>query len=636
MNNKDDETKRIPVVKGSEPDREEKENSASPVRGFDPSKAMFVPSDKNASPVPAKKPENSDENTGKPEVKTSIKKADNEYTMATPVVSSEVKPEFIPKADMESTSEIPVISPKKDNNSSQKSDKPEKTLAFYNPDDENKPEQKSPEKPAEQKKTEPAFQKDESRGGKKTHKWLYALLISIASIVLCIAVVISYVFPKIIEDGGMAILHNVSAVVGEPPKNVNVLLVGTDKDGYRTDPIMVATYDNDTQSVHVMQIPRDTYVKGNGRIDKKINSAYFSGIDTLKDEIFKAFGIEIHRYLAVELNGFVEIIDAIGGVEVDVPINMHYDDPVQDLHIHINKGLQVLDGKDAEGFVRYRKGNDGSSYPLGDIDRMKAQKQFVQNTVAKLVSIDGISKIPELLGIAKDNIETDISTAEATSYATKILSLNSDSINFYTAPGVPLYKYGGWYYFIDGQENRTLVMNHFNGEHNKKSYSPVYFDLTADPYDSQAASSSSTGSSSADISDDERYSYYSPENDMGYYDDETDGTNVPVIDDDSIIGNSDENDDYAVDEDSQTGTSQTPSDTSLEKPSNRPSSSGTSSQTKPKQEKPSQSNNPTSTKPDSSTGSASTAPDTDDAPAVQTPQKPVESLPSDAPQIDFD
>ena len=486
-----------------------------------------MPSDKSAKPV------HGGADTKQPDPKKSVTSetaVSADTTAAVPVVETadtvlpkkEQTDNFAPDSD--ATVEVPLVTDADINGDSSAKE-------AHTPVASKEPAQ--PKKPG----TSPRF---------KTRKWIYAIMFSIVSVILCVTVILTYVFPKIIEDGGAAILNNVSAIVGEPPENVNVLLVGTDKGGYRTDTIMVASYDNDTQTVHVLQIPRDTYVKGNGRSDKKINSAYYSGIDTLKDEIFKAFGIEIHRYLAVELDGFIEIIDAIGGVEVDVPINMHYDDPTQDLHIHIKKGVQVLDGKDAEGFVRYRKGNDGSSYPLGDIDRMKAQKQFLQNTVSKIVSIDGASKIPELINIAKDNIETDISTSEATSYATKILSLSSENINFYTAPGVPLYKYGGWYYFIDGEENRTLVMNYFNGDNNKKSYSPVYFDLSQDA--DETVSSTESQYDSSDVSDDERYSYYSPENDMGYYDDDTDyysssaETQTPVIyednDDDSSAGQS--------------------------------------------------------------------------------------------------
>ncbi len=610
MNNKDDETKRIPIV------NKQDDVPPSPIHGFDPSKVMFIPSDKNSAPTPASpvpeqpafsKPDkqpvdksstavsaHEDTDIDKTVIIPAIDNTTAEKTTTVPFIensSQSTSPvqttSSVPVSDPDATAEIPVITPKQEPETPAIAPTSQNTVLNQQPAVNKAPET-----------------------GKKTHRWMFAIGFSIISIILCISIIMTYVFPRIIEDGGVAILDNVTAIIGEPPKHTNVLLVGTDNGGYHTDTMMVASYDNESQSVHVMQIPRDTYVKGNGRADKKINSAYFIGIDTLKDEIFKAYGIEIHRYLAVELDGFIEIIDAIGGVEVDVPINMHYDDPVQDLHIHIDKGLQVLSGKDAEGFVRYRKGNDGSSYPLGDIDRMKAQKQFVQNTVSKIISIDGLSKLPELIGIVNDNIETDISTTEATSYATKILSLGSDKITFHTAPGVPLYKYGGWYYFVDGQENQTLVMEHFNGKYNKKSYTPVYFDLSPDA--SETASATDSDYNSSDVSDDERYTYYSPENDAGYYDDEDGNTSsgVPVIDDDTSETDSSDSSDSS----SQQGNSSQ---------NNKPSSS--------------QGNKPSDTKPDSSaSGSSNTAPETDDAPSVQTPQKPAENLPPDAPQFDFD
>lgn len=626
MQGKNDETKRIPIVNKQDSAPSQTTGQSSPVRGFDPSKVMFVPSDKSAKPVhvPA--------DVNQPDTVKSITSGtadDADVTAAVPVVEAADATAAVPVVETADT-----VSPKKEQTDNFAPDNdatveiPLVTDADINGDFSAPAANAST---AHEEHSQP--KKADTAPRSKARKWIYAIVFSIVSVILCLTVIMTYVFPRIIEEGGTAILNNVSAIMGEPPENVNVLLVGTDKGGYRTDTIMVASYDNDTQTVHVLQIPRDTYVKGNGRSDKKINSAYYSGIDTLKDEIFKAFGIEIHRYLAVELDGFVEIIDAIGGVEVDVPINMHYDDPTQDLHIHIKKGLQVLDGKDAEGFVRYRKGNDGSSYPLGDIDRMKAQKQFLQNTVSKIVSIDGASKIPELIDIAKDNIETDISTSEATSYAAKVLSLSSESINFYTAPGVPLYKYGGWYYFIDGEENYTLVMNYFNGDNNKKSYSPVYFDLSQGA--DETVSSTESQYDSSDVSDDERYSYYSPDDDMGYYDDDADYDSSSAEAQSPVIDDEDEDEDGSAGQSSATQT--------------RPGSSGAASQQQGSQSqsgisqtRPSSSQSPSSNSSSSQSGNSGSANNqqqgssSSQSPSLSSPPSQSTTPSQSAPEIDLD
>lgn len=340
---------------------------------------------------------------------------------------------------------------------------------------------------------------------KRRRIWIPVLSSSLVIILACMAVLSSYIL-SIIQQNGMAsgIAEIITPMMGsvEPPQYTNVLLVGTDKEGYRTDTIMVATYDNETESVHVIQIPRDTYVAGNGRRDKKVNSAYFSGIDNLKDEIFLALGLEVHKYVSVELKGFVEMVDAIGGVEFDVPINMDYDDPEQNLHIHLKKGLQTLDGKKAEGLVRYRKSNDGTSYPLGDLDRMKVQREFIMKLIEKIVSIDGLSKIPELLEIAQSNVQTDIPYSEAYGYITKLLSIDKANIKFFDTPGEAEYKYGGWYYFVDNAETKDIVSQYFYGNKNKKTH--VIASVPANSSNRTAPPMSSN----KDIADDERYTYY--------------------------------------------------------------------------------------------------------------------------------
>lgn len=332
--------------------------------------------------------------------------------------------------------------------------------------------------------------------------WIPVLTSSLVVLACCITLLASYIIPIIQQHGmlrGMAQIVTPMMGPTEPPRNTNVLLVGTDRDGYRTDTMMIASYNNDDGSVHVMQIPRDTYVDGNGRRDKKINSAYFSGIDQLRYEIQLAYGITIHRHLAVQLDGFVEMVDKLGGVEVDVPINMDYDDPYQDLHIHLNKGYQLLDGKKAEQFVRYRKNNDGTGYPMGDIDRMKAQKNFIMALVQKVVSANGIAKIPELIEIAQQSIKTDMVYDEAYSYISTLLSIENSKITFLEAPGDMDYRWGGWYFFVDQKEAKQMAQQYFGG-------GDIAVSATLKP--SATPKSHPDYSDHDDVSEDERYTYY--------------------------------------------------------------------------------------------------------------------------------
>ncbi len=347
---------------------------------------------------------------------------------------------------------------------------------------------------------------------KRSRKWVPVFISSAIAVIMCMSILTAYVIPIITEWGmarGMAKIITPLVNANEPPRNTNVLLVGTDRGGYRTDTMMVATYDNANNVVNVMQLPRDTYVSGNGRRDKKLNSAYFSGIDQLKYELELAYGIKIQKYLAVELDGFIEMVDELGGVEVYVPIDMDYDDPTpgQDLHIHLNEGLQVLSGEDAEGFVRFRKNNDGTGYPLGDIDRMAAQKDFIMAVIKKVISMDGISKIPELLEIAKDNIITDITTDEATAYVYKVLSLDSESIRFYEAAGEMAYQ-SGWYFFVDEEENEMMVNQYFNGDKNVAAIYSSKPASTRKPSQKTTTPKPEPEPEYDDIDDSERYTYY--------------------------------------------------------------------------------------------------------------------------------
>jgi len=325
---------------------------------------------------------------------------------------------------------------------------------------------KSPE-PVKQEKTqtEPVLEEDlpdDEKTGPRM--WVPVLISCIAMIVMCISLITTYVIPVFYENGfasGMAKIVSPIIGVNLPPEDANVLLLGVDKDGYRTDTIMIAHYDDELKKVTVMQIPRDTYVGGNGRYDKKINSAYFAGIDQLKKEIKMAYGIDIHKYVTVDLEGFRQIVDLLGGVEVNVPIYMDYDDPEQNLHIHIKAGTQVLNGKQAEGFVRYRKSNDGVDYP-----REKSQKAFLTAMFKKVATPEGIAKAPEMLEIAGKYIETDLTASHILGYASAVLELPEGNLVFMDAPGGPRLISAGYYFFVDKQEAANVAKQYFGAAEN--------------------------------------------------------------------------------------------------------------------------------------------------------------------------
>ena len=241
------------------------------------------------------------------------------------------------------------------------------------------------------------------------------------------------------------------------------VVAGVDEEGYRTDLILFCRYNMADDSINVLQIPRDTRIE-NERNDKKINSAYGSPEkeQTLFDEIESVIGIRPEKSVIVSFKAFREIIDAIGGVEIDVPIRMYYHDPFQNLNIDLYPGVQLLDGKRAEMFMRFRQNDDGSGYPNGDIDRIAAQKVFYQAAFSKLLSGSTILKAPKIIGVLTQNIKTDFTVGEMANYMGRLPRFSMDKVKIHTLPGEGGYDNNGVsYFFHDKEATMTLIKEHF-------------------------------------------------------------------------------------------------------------------------------------------------------------------------------
>jgi len=238
--------------------------------------------------------------------------------------------------------------------------------------------------------------------------------------------------------------------------SINFLVVGVDAFNL-ADLIMVAQYNFETGELNAIQIPRDTRVETT-RWDNKINSAFsLSGIEELKNDVTQITGLEIDRYVIIGLRGFRDIVDAIGGVEIDVPIRMFYTDPYQNLTIDLRPGPQTLNGRQAEGFIRFRKNNDGSGYPDGDLGRLRAQQQFYTAVMDRLVSARGILQLPNLIGIVQDNVRTDISGSEMVRFVSIALRADLYGFNIMKLPGDSGFV-GGISYFLHNAEETSRIV----------------------------------------------------------------------------------------------------------------------------------------------------------------------------------
>jgi len=236
------------------------------------------------------------------------------------------------------------------------------------------------------------------------------------------------------------------------------LLVGTDMDDGNTDTLMVVSYDTKGQKISIMSIPRDTMINESWDI-KKINSVYSrtgNSLDSLESRIQKLVGFKPDFYVKVELKMFIELVDLVEGVEFDVPQDMNYDDPYQDLHIHLKKGVQVLDGEQAMELVRFRR------YSEGDIKRVEVQQNFMKALIKECLSLKHWGKIKAYIDLAMKNIETDLDSGSVVWFAANVLGLN----------GVPALK-------MEDVETCTLPGDYWGtawsrDTHQQQSYVTIY------------------------------------------------------------------------------------------------------------------------------------------------------------------
>ena len=222
-----------------------------------------------------------------------------------------------------------------------------------------------------------------------------------------------------------------------------VLILGRDTGGGgNTDTMLLASYDVTNQKATVMSIPRDTMVNVSWDI-KRINSVYNyygggdRGIQYLYKEIAQLVGFEPDYQVVVEWDAVGQIVDAMGGVWFDVPRNMNYDDPYQDLHIHQEKGYRLLTGDDAMQVLRYRHDNDMRyGYPDGDLGRIKTQQAFLTAMVDQLLQIKNVTKINQFIQVFQNNVETDLSFQNILWFAQQAIlgGLSLETVEFVTMP----------------------------------------------------------------------------------------------------------------------------------------------------------------------------------------------------------
>lgn len=286
---------------------------------------------------------------------------------------------------------------------------------------------------------------NKSKETKKKRKIWKKVLIVIVLILLGASGVFAY---KVHINGGGT--KGILSTVLDTKKDVGefrclVLGISTDEKGsLLTDTIMIASYNPQTQKAALVSVPRDTYTGKNtakATAYEKINALYSRKEDpqTVLDAVNNLTGLDLQYYVIVKTEAFIKLVDAIGEVTFNVPIDMNYDDTSQDLHIHLKAGEQKLDGDKAEQLVRFRHNNNGTSYPdeygNNDLGRMRTQREFIMAVIKQTAKVENITKLGQILDVAKENVITNIDFDVAKDYIPYIVEFNTDNLETAALPG---------------------------------------------------------------------------------------------------------------------------------------------------------------------------------------------------------
>lgn len=290
-------------------------------------------------------------------------------------------------------------------------------------------------------------QEKKNSKNKKKHRILKAFLVIILILIALIGGFVGYSVYK----NGWGVKSLIQTAMGQSEKKLQnlepftVLLLGVSEDisSKLSDTIIVASYNPKTQKATLLSIPRDTFIgtnKNKANSYDKINALYQKNPEKTLNTVNKITGLNIKYYAVISNNALVEVVDTIGGVEFDVPIDMNYDDSSQKLSIHLKKGMQKLNGEQAEGLVRFRHNNNNTSYPSSygdnDLGRMRTQREFLKEVAKQTIKLKNITKIGSFVDILKENVTTNITNwSLIKDYIPYAIDFNTENLEMANIPG---------------------------------------------------------------------------------------------------------------------------------------------------------------------------------------------------------
>ena len=299
------------------------------------------------------------------------------------------------------------------------------------------------------------------------------IIITIITILLSI---LTIVFGVKIAKNGLSLKGMLMTSIGQNEEDIEnlepfyclVMGISEDIEAQLTDTIMLCAYYPSEQKVSMLSIPRDTFI-GDSTTSAdsydKINALYQKSPERTLEAVRNLTGIDVRNYVVISNNALRDVVDELGGVYFDVPINMNYDDTSQKLHIHLNKGYQLLDGDKAEQLVRFRHNNDQTTYPASygtqDIGRMRTQREFLKAAAKQILSGNNILKIDDIVNVLFKNIETNLNMNDIIKYIPSATEFNPDNIQSEMLPGAADYIGILSFYVYDEDETNELVSSLF-------------------------------------------------------------------------------------------------------------------------------------------------------------------------------
>lgn len=310
---------------------------------------------------------------------------------------------------------------------------------------------------------------------KKGKRWLLWIAIPLLAVLLVGGAIFAAVYFYRPSPGGDVPFRDAENYTKDEG-TYQFLLIGYDRLASLADVVMLVSVDTGSHSLAVMQFPRDTYIETSAGLGKpKINASFAYWLkhdadgDTLRAaqmlaaDLEKTLCVDIDYAAVVDLDGFAAAIDTLlpGGIPIEVPYDLDYEDPEQDLYIHLPAGHNVLDGEGAEQFVRFRSG-----FALADIGRVDAQKNFLAALFAecrRALADMSVATLTSLLGDVLPKMQTNVSLLDAVYFAREVLRLDPASMTMMTAPGEASRSDDGtWFYQVNREDVRTAINLYFN------------------------------------------------------------------------------------------------------------------------------------------------------------------------------